>query len=119
MPLRTVATGVPRVHLPPGWAKLWWPADCIQYGNQAQPSKKHSRFFSERIHAPADSFIPLRLENPKIGRVDDAEIIGDRIAEDCPVFRYLLEREMQNRSAELVVGRVAAVVGYVPMHQSP
>jgi hypothetical protein len=48
---------VPRVHLPPGWAKLWWPADCIQYGNQAQASKKHSRFFSERIHAPADSFI--------------------------------------------------------------
>src|SRR5262245_61411029 len=63
--------------------------------------------------------IPLRLENPKIGGVDDAEIVGDRIAEDCPVFRYLLAQEMQNRSAELVVGRVAAVVGYVPMHQSP
>jgi hypothetical protein len=46
-----------RVHLPPGWAKFWWSADCIQYGNQAQASKKHSRFFSERIHAPADSFI--------------------------------------------------------------
>src|SRR5262245_10491114 len=65
------------------------------------------------------SDIPLRLENPKIGGVDDAEIVGDRIAEDCPFFRYLLAQEMQNRSAELVVGRVAAVVGYVPMHQSP
>jgi hypothetical protein len=63
--------------------------------------------------------IPLRLENPKIGGVDDAEIVGDRIAEDRPVFRYLLAQEMQNRSAELVVGLVAAVVGYVPMHQSP
>ena len=63
--------------------------------------------------------IPLRLENPKIGGVDDAEIVGDRIAEDRPVFRYLLAQEMQNRTAELVVGRVAAVVGYVPMHQSP
>ena len=57
--------------------------------------------------------------NPKFLWVDDAEIVGDRIAEDCPVFRYLLAQEMQNRSAELVVGRVAAVVGYVPMHQSP
>ena len=34
--------------------------------------------------------IPLRLENPKIGRIDDAEIVSDRIAEDGPVFRHLL-----------------------------
>jgi hypothetical protein len=34
-------------------------------------------------------------------------------------FRYLLAEEMQNGSAELVGGRVAAVVGYVPMHQPP
>ena len=46
-----------RVHLPPGWAKFWWFADCIQYDNQPEPQKKHPRFFSERIHAPADSFI--------------------------------------------------------------
>ena len=34
--------------------------------------------------------IPLYLDNPKIGRVYDAEVIGDRIAEDRPVFRHLL-----------------------------
>ena len=34
--------------------------------------------------------ILLRLENPKIGRVDDAEIVGDRITEGGPVFWYLL-----------------------------
>ena len=34
--------------------------------------------------------IPLCLENPKIGGVDDAEIVGDRIAEDGPVFRHFL-----------------------------
>ena len=63
--------------------------------------------------------IPLRLENPKIGRVDDAEIVGDRIAEDGPVFRHLHAQEMQNGSAEVVVARVASVVGHVAMHQPP
>ena len=63
--------------------------------------------------------IPLRLENPKIGRVDDAEIVGNRIAEDGPVFRHLHAQEMQNGSAEVVVARVASVVGHVTMHQPP
>src|SRR5439155_10026643 len=63
--------------------------------------------------------LPLRLENPKIGRVDDAEIAGDRIAEDGPVFRHLHAQEMQNGSAEVVVARVASVVGHVTMHQPP
>jgi ABC-type uncharacterized transport system substrate-binding protein len=35
--------------------------------------------------------IPLRLENPKIGRVDDAEIVSNRIAEDGPVFRHIVD----------------------------
>src|SRR5262249_47592153 len=75
--------------------------------------------------APASFFvnrwnrgIHLRLENPKIGGVDDAEVVGDRIAEDSPVFRHLLAQEMQNRSAEVVIARVAPVVGHVFMHQS-
>ena len=63
--------------------------------------------------------IPLRLENPKIGRVDDAEIVGNRIAEDGPVFRHLHAQEMQNGSAEVVVARVASVVGHAAMHQPP
>ncbi|MGD0025753.1 MAG: hypothetical protein ABSC37_14215, partial [Xanthobacteraceae bacterium] len=39
--------------------------------------------------------IPLRLENPKFGRIDDPEIIGDRIAEYRPVFRHVLAQELQ------------------------
>jgi hypothetical protein len=38
--------------------------------------------------------IPLCRENPKIGRVYDAEVVSDRIAEHRPVFLYLLAQEM-------------------------
>ena len=38
--------------------------------------------------------IPLCRENPKIGRVYDAEVVSDQIAEHRPVFRYLLAQEM-------------------------
>jgi hypothetical protein len=48
------------------------------------------------------SIIPLPLEDPKIGRIDDAEIVGDRIAEDGPVFRHLLAQETQNGITEVV-----------------
>src|SRR5277367_2737385 len=57
MPLRTFAIVVSRVYLPPGWAKLSWFADDIQYDHQHKLQKKAPRFFSGRIHAPADSFI--------------------------------------------------------------
>src|SRR6516165_3018493 len=63
--------------------------------------------------------IPLRLEYPKIGRIDDAEIVADRIAEDGPVFRHLLAQETQNGITEVVVGRVAPIVRHVSMHQPP
>jgi hypothetical protein len=55
--LRAFTIVVSRVHLPPGWTKFWWYADCIQYGNPRKVQKNTPRFFSERIHAPADSFI--------------------------------------------------------------
>ena len=57
------------------------------------------------------------LEYPKIGRIDDAEIIADRIAEDGPVFRHLLAQETQNGITEVVVGRVAPIVRHVSVHQ--
>src|SRR5271155_5438053 len=57
MPSRTFAIVVSRVYLPPGLAKLWWFADDIQYDHQHKLQKKAPRFFSGRIHAPADSFI--------------------------------------------------------------
>jgi hypothetical protein len=37
--------------------KFWWFADYIQYDNQRKLQKKHPRFFSERLHARANSFI--------------------------------------------------------------
>src|SRR5271168_3888495 len=46
MPLRTFAIVVSRVYLPPGWAKLWWFADDIQYDHQHKLQKK----------TPPDSF---------------------------------------------------------------
>ena len=82
-----------------------------EVGQQAFAVKGYAR--------PRLAYIPLRLENPKIGRVDDAEIVGNRIAEDGPVFRHLHAQEMQNGSAEVVVARVASVVGHVAMHQPP
>ena len=53
--------------------------------------------------------IPLRREYPKIGRTDDAEVVGNRVAEDGPVFRHLLAQETQNGIAEVVVGRLAPI----------
>jgi hypothetical protein len=38
--LRIFSIVMSRVHLPPGWAKFWWFADCIQYDNQPEPQKK-------------------------------------------------------------------------------
>ena len=63
--------------------------------------------------------ILLRPQNPKIGGVDDAEIVRDRIAELSPAFRYFLAQEMEDSFAEVVVGRVAPIVGHVFMHQAP
>ena len=43
-----------------------------------------------RLLMSQENSIPLCLENPKIGGLDDAEVVADRIAEDGPVFRDLL-----------------------------
>jgi len=55
--LRTFAIVVSRVHLPPGWVKFWWFADCIQYDNQRKLEKKAPPILFGKNHAPADSFI--------------------------------------------------------------
>ena len=100
--------------------------DAGQTGQQrppdpAGPPGKEGR---DAVSAPQQfrvvrSTIPLRLEYPKIGRIDDAEIVADRIAEDGPVFRHLLAQETQNGITEVVVGRVAPIVRHVSMHQPP
>jgi hypothetical protein len=35
-------------------------------------------------------YIPLRLENPKICGIDDAEVVSDGIAIDTPIFGYFV-----------------------------
>lgn len=40
--------------------------------------------------------IPLRLENPKIGRIDDPEVAGDGIAIEMPVFWHFDAQEVQH-----------------------
>src|ERR1700719_2601679 len=74
---------------------------------------------NRRLSSSTSSNIHLRPENPKFGGVDDAEIVGDRIAEDGPVLRHPLAQEVQHGLAEIVVGRVAPVVGDVLVHQPP
>src|ERR1700730_4000593 len=77
-----------------------WPRKARGHVTAAPPRRPmNSR---RRISAPnsgagivsAQMSIPLCRENPKIGRVYDAEVVSDRIAEDRPVFRYLLAQEM-------------------------
>jgi len=46
-----------RLHLPPGWAKFWWFADCIQYDNQRKLQKKAPPILFGKNSRPADSFI--------------------------------------------------------------
>jgi hypothetical protein len=60
---------------------LWWFADCIQYDNQRKLQKKHPRFFSERIHAPADSFIS---KNEGMNQLRDGSPGGQFMAVTLP-----------------------------------
>ena len=91
---------------------------CHEMKSLRQPKRGQFQWDFEKfpVRFPA---IHLRPENPKFGGVDDAEIVGDRIAEDGPVLRHPLAQEMQDGVAEVVVGRVAPVVGDVLVHQPP
>jgi len=64
-------------------------------------------------------YIPRLSENPKIPGVDDAEVVGDLVAETMPVSRHLLTQEVKDRRPELGEARVAFVVSDMPMHQRP
>ena len=63
--------------------------------------------------------IPRLSENSKIPGVDDAEVVGDLVAETMPVSRHLLTQEVKDRRPELGEARVAFVVSDMPMHQRP
>ena len=63
--------------------------------------------------------IPSSRENPKIHRVDDAEIVGDLVAVNVPVSGHVVAQKAQDRGAERLGGRVTPVVGDVLVHRSP
>jgi hypothetical protein len=60
--------------------------------------------------AEAGSDILLRLENPKLGRIYDAEVIGDGIAIGLPVLGDLVAQEAKDGVTEIVELGVTAVV---------
>src|SRR5258705_6657206 len=95
-----------------GMAALFWGGDIRDRQSRMSPSRVKNAIWLIRRSQPSGEGgcglrvhefygIHLRLDNPKIGRVDDAEVIGDRIAEDGPVFRHLLAQEMQNGFTEV------------------
>ena len=63
--------------------------------------------------------IPRSPHNPKILWVDDAEIVGDRIAEVGPVARNFFAQETERRIGELGASCVGFVVRDVSMHDAP
>ena len=81
----------PQTHLPSiiDWLQL--PCDAAAIEQMMHPERSPYAC----VGPPSAQYgIPLCLENPKIGRAYDAEVVSDRIAEDRPVFRYLLAQEM-------------------------
>src|SRR5258708_6449803 len=69
--------------------------------------------------ASVDDIIPRSPHNPKILWVDDAKIVGDRIAEVRPVPWNLFTQEPERRVRELSTCGVARVVGDVSVHEAP
>jgi hypothetical protein len=63
--------------------------------------------------------IPCSRHDPKIVWVDDAEIVGDRIAEVGPVAGNFFAQEAERRIGELGARCVGFVVRDVSMHEAP
>ena len=49
----------------------------------------------------------------------DAEVVGDSVAEKCPLLRDRPPEELEEGGPELAEGRVVAVVGHKVVHQPP
>src|ERR1700719_436303 len=69
--------------------------------------------------ALADAFpaiLALR-DKPNILPRHDAEVVGDSVAEKCPLLRDGPPEELEEGCPELAEGRVVAVVGHKVVHQ--
>ena len=63
--------------------------------------------------------VPGSPHNPKFPWVDDAEIVGDRIAEVRPVPGNCFAQETKRRIGELGASCIAFVVRDVSVHEAP
>src|SRR6516225_4669872 len=63
--------------------------------------------------------IPRSCHDPKVLGRDDAEVVGNRIAEVRPIARNLFAQEIERRVGEVRTSCVAFVVCNVSMHQAP
>jgi hypothetical protein len=64
-------------------------------------------------------YIPRSRHNPKILWVDDAEIVGDRIAEVGPIPWHFFAQKTKRRIGELGASCVGFIVGDVSVHEAP
>src|SRR5229473_6559442 len=72
-----------------------------------------------RQRTEKEEAIPRLSDDPKLVAVDDAEVVGDSIAEAVPVLGNCVFQEFQNCSLELPERFVVPVVGRVLVHESP
>ena len=63
--------------------------------------------------------IPRSRQNPKILWVDDAEIVGDRIAKFWPAFGDFFAQEIERRLSEFAICGVSLAVRQMLVHQAP
>jgi hypothetical protein len=64
-------------------------------------------------------YIPCSRQNPKLLRVDDAEVVGDRITKFWPVFGDFFAQEGERRFGEFSVCGVSLVVRQMLVHCAP
>ena len=65
------------------------------------------------------TYIPGLLQDPKILVRDDAEVVGDGVAELRPPLGDSLGEELRYRRGEFIESGVALVVRYLPVHDAP
>jgi hypothetical protein len=53
----------------------------------------------------------------KISWIDNSEVVGDLVAVDVPIPRYLITQESQYRTTEILEAGMALVVGGVSVHR--
>ncbi|MGB6176925.1 MAG: tetratricopeptide repeat protein [Methylocella sp.] len=95
----------------------WAGAIQINYGNLNKAQARLERVLT--LAKTEDQAIPSSRQNPKILRVDDAEVVGDRITEACPGLGDFVAQEIERGVRELSACGVAFVVRDIPVHETP